>query len=309
MTARLPCGILLSLLVFATRLPCAAEDTPRIEHFDTLYNSLTVEQRGAIVELRARSHRGEFLESAVDLSDPLRLVVPYTRSLFGAVFLQPAPQRVLVVGLGGAGFHRLFAHAFPETILETVELDPKVVELAEKRMGFQPNDHTPVTVMDGRLFLRRNQEKWDWIILDAFRGGFVPPHLKTQEYYQECAKHLSDRGVFISNLHATTQLYYADLKTIASVFPQVVLFHTANRGNVVACAVKYTSPAITDPSQWAAVGAFAERFGGRLDFDAIRQEQEPLPEKRMREARLLTDDFAPVEFLNVMQLNNTGEKQ
>ena len=173
-----------------------------------------MEKRGAIVELRARARGGEALESAVDLTDPLQLVVPYTRSLYSALFIRPKPQRVLMIGLGGAGFHRLFAAAYPTALLQTVELDPKVLELCAARMAFKPTEHTPVAIMDGRMFVKRNRETWDWLILDAFRGGFVPPHLKTEEFYRECAARLSERGAFVTNLHATSQLYYSDLKTL-----------------------------------------------------------------------------------------------
>jgi spermidine synthase len=276
-----------------------------VERFDTLYNSLTVERKGTIVELRARARGGEALESAVDLSDPLRLVVPYTRTLFAALFIRPQPSRVLMVGLGGAGFHRLFAAAFPDALLRTVELDPKVFELCQTRLGFKPTANTPVTLLDGRLFVRRDRSKWDWIILDAFRGGFVPPHLKTAEFYRECAARLDERGVLVSNLHSGSALYYADLKTIQSVFPQVVLFETAGRGNAIVCAVKYREPAVTNLAAWPATDKLMRPpFAGRLDLDAIRDEHRRLPEMAMREALLLTDDFAPVEFLDVVKANN-----
>ncbi len=117
------------LLSWFVVLACSAADGDFVEHFDTIYNSLTVEKSGSIVELRARARGSEALESAVDLSDPLKLVVHYTRSLYGALFLHPQPQRVLMIGLGGAGFHRLFSAAYPDALLHTVELDPKVYEL------------------------------------------------------------------------------------------------------------------------------------------------------------------------------------
>lgn len=282
-----------------------AADGDFVEHFDTIYNSLTVEKQGNIVELRARARGSEALESAVDLSDPLKLVVHYTRSLYGALFIHPQPKRVLMIGLGGAGFHRLFAAAYPDALLQTVELDPKVLELCQTRMQFKPTANTPVTIMDGRMFVKRDKQQWDWLILDAFRGGFVPPHLKTEEFYRECAARLSDRGVFISNLHATSQLYYSDLKTIQKVFPQVVLFETLGRGNVVACAVKYKSPIITDDKKWPAVESLDRPvFKGRLDLASVRGEHQPMPVDRMRTARVLTDDFAPVEFLDALKANN-----
>lgn len=301
--------LLLAFLVLPLGLG-AAQSGDFVERFDTIYNSLTVEKRGSIVELRARSRRGEALESAVDLTDPLQPIVPYTRSVYAGLFFQPKPERVLMIGLGGAGFHRLFAAAFPESTLQTVELDPKVLELCQTRMAFQPTAKTPVTVMDGRMFVKRDRQTWDWIILDAFRGGYVPPHLKTEEFYRECAARLSDRGVFISNLHATSELYYSDIKTIQAVFPQVVLFETAGRGNVIACAVKYRSPVVTDPAQWPASAALArQQFAGRLNLDAVRAERADIPGPAlMRSARVLTDDFAPVEFLDAVKTGNTKER-
>ncbi len=306
---RLFCWSCVMLPLLALAAPAATPEGNYVEHYDTIYNSLTVERRGNIVELRARARGTEALESAIDLSDPLQLVVHYTRSLYGALYLHPQPKRVLMIGLGGAGFHRLFAAAYPNSMLHTVELDPKVLELTESRMGFKPTANTPVTIMDGRMFVKRNREQWDWLILDAFRGGFVPPHLKTEEFYRECAARLSDRGVFVSNLHATSQLYYSDLKTIQKVFPQVVLFETLGRGNVIACAVKYKDPVITDPAKWPTAEQVTEPvFAGRLDMKEIRGEHTLIPFQRVRTARVLTDDFAPVEFLDALKSNNADRR-
>lgn len=301
----------LPLLVFLLVPPAlGAAQSDYTEHYDTPYNSITIQRTGDIVELRARARGDERLESAVDLSDPLKPIVAYTRSLYGALFLHPEPKRVLMIGLGGAGFHRLFAASFPDSQLQSVEIDPKVYELAQTKMGFKPSPRTPVALIDGRMFVKRNKEQWDWIILDAFRGGFVPPHLKTIEFYRECAARLSDRGVFVSNLHANTELFYADLKTIMAVFPQVVIFDTRpGWGNVIACAVKYRSPSITDAANWPAPESVARPpFAGRVDLAGIKAEHSPLPMAELQSARVLTDDFAPVEFLATLKRNNSDGK-
>jgi spermidine synthase len=257
------------------------------------------------VELRAKSREGDYLESTVDLADPLNLVVPYTRSLYGGLFFQPKPQKVLMIGLGGAGFHRLFMAAYPEVLLQSVELDPKVVELTRERMYFTPTANSPIATVDGRQFVKRSREKWDWLILDAFRGGYVPPHLKTKEFYEECAARMSDEGVFITNLHSGTELYYADLKTLRTVFPQVILFQTKNRGNVIAFAVKYASPDMTNPARWPPTAELSAPLQGRLDLASIRAEVIPWPTARVARAKVMTDDFSPVEFLDAMEENNT----
>jgi spermidine synthase len=287
----------------------AAENRDFIERFDTTYNSLTIERKGSIVEMRARSRRGEALESAVDLADPLRLVVAYTRTLYAGLYFRPKPDRVLMIGLGGAGFHRFFTAAFPQSLLHTVELDPKVFELCQSRMAFVPTDRTPVALLDGRMFVKRDRTQWDWIILDAFRGGYVPAHLKTEEFYRECAARLTDRGVFISNLHAGTELYYSDIRTIQTVFPQVVLFATGGAGNVILCAVKYREPLVTDPAKWPDPAALLDpTLAGRLDLAAIRAERIDLPMQQLKSAKVLTDDFAPVEFLDTVKTNNSSPR-
>ena len=296
------CIILLLSGVFTSR---AAQAPDYIENHDTLYNNLTVEKRGTVVELRARSRAGEYLESAVDLADPLRLVVPYTRSLFTAAFFEPKPTNVLMIGLGGAGFHRVFTHAFPSARLQSVELDPKVWELCQEKLAFKPTAQTPVAVMDGRLFVKRNRERWDWLILDAFRGGFVPPHLKTQEFYRECSARLSDRGVFVTNLHQDTELFAADLRTIQSVFPHVYLFQTHGRGNVIVCALKSAGSDLARAPDIAALEKLNPKLASKLDLDALAAELLPFPEELAAKAYILTDDFSPVEFLDALKTNNT----
>jgi spermidine synthase len=299
-----------SVLLASTAAALAAQPATGdfTERHDTIYNSLTIEKRGPIVEMRARARGSEALESAIDTRDPMKPIVHYIQSVYGALFIQPEPKRMLMIGLGGAGFHHLFTAAFPDTLLHTIELDPKVLELTTQHMGFKPGPKTPVTIMDGRMFIKRNREQWDWLMLDAYRGGFVPPHLKTEEFYRECAARLSDRGLFISNLHATTELYYSDLKTIQAVFPQVVIFETAGRGNVIAIGVKYRDPIITDPAKWPTPESLTKPvFEGRVDLKLVRAEHARLPLARMRAGKVLSDDFAPVEFLDALKANNADE--
>ncbi len=298
-----------SVLISSSMLISRAAEVPDyIENHDTLYNNLTVEKRDTVVELRARSRSGEYLESAVDLADPLRLVVPYTRSLFAAAFFEPNPKSVLMIGLGGAGFHRVFTYAFPGARLQSVELDPKVWELCQEKLAFKPTVLTPVAVMDGRLFVKRNRERWDWLILDAFRGGFVPPHLKSQEFYRECAARLSDRGVFVTNLHQDTELFAADLRTIQSVFPHVLLFQTHGRGNVIVCALKSADSDLMRGPDITALEKSNPKLASKLDLDALAAELLPFPVELAGKARILTDDFSPVEFLDALKTNNTKNR-
>ncbi|MEI6862644.1 MAG: fused MFS/spermidine synthase, partial [Verrucomicrobiota bacterium] len=274
--------------------------------FDTLYNNLTVQREGTRVELRARSRRGEFYESVVDVADPLNLILEYSRTVYAAAFFQPEPKRALIIGLGGAGVHRLFAKAYPDALLQTVELDQKIYELCQTHLEFRPTDKTPVAISDGRAFMKRDTARYDWILLDAFRGGYVPAHLKTEEFLRECAARLNEQGVFINNLHEGTELFYADIKTMQKVFAQVVLLNPPSSGNVMAFGVNYKAPIITDPAKWPDPAVVGKRFEGRVDLAAIKRELMPIP-REVAAAQVITDDFNPAELLNVIKANNEAK--
>ena len=71
--------------------------------FETPYNHITIERGGSIVEMRSVWRSKMYRESAVDLSDPSRLVVPYTSFIAASAMFHANPRSVLMIGLGAAG--------------------------------------------------------------------------------------------------------------------------------------------------------------------------------------------------------------
>jgi spermidine synthase len=159
-----------------------------------------------------------------------------------------------------------------------------------------------VTVSDGRIFLKRSSATYDWIILDAFRGGYVPSHLKTQEFYMLLKTHMTENGILLANLHSATALFPSDVVTLRSSFPNVCLFCVRNSGNVIAVAAKSAALDLE-----ACVREFNTESANvilreQVDFEQLKQEKctvEPEPG-----ARVLTDDFAPAEYLEAISREN-----
>ena len=81
-----------------------------------------------------------------------------------------------MIGLRGAGFHAVCRPSYSRALLQRSNSTRSLLAAPENCSAFKPTVRTPVTIMDGRLFVKRNKEEWDWIILDAFRGGYAPPH-------------------------------------------------------------------------------------------------------------------------------------
>lgn len=255
---------------------------------ESLYNQVVVERDGDIVDLRFRRGRTVPRQTAVDLSDPERLVIPYTRAMLGAALIQPEPRRVLQLGLGGGAINRYLPKVMPGVYLQTAEIDATVRDMAIEFMELRPGPRDVIVIEDARTFVRRNSESWDWILVDAYSGGGVPPHLKTREFYQLLRTRLAPGGVVALNLHRGNRLFESDQSTLRSVFSQVHLFGVPGTGNVIALA--YDGPAgdlgNTDLSRFP--GSLREHLewtlGNSLGPASVA-------------AAVLTDDHAPTEYL------------
>ena len=268
---------------------------------ETPYNHITIERIGSIVEMRSFWRSKVYRESAVDLNDRSRLIVPYTAFIGASAIFHPSPKSVLMIGLGGGGFNQFFEKAFPSATLESVELDSQVLALAQKFLGFQISNRNKVTVLDGRMFLPHSKAIYDWIILDAFRGGFVPPHLKTVEFYKLVQTHLTPDGLFVANVRTDTALFASDVRTMRAVFPQLGIFDVPQTENAVLVATNFASPTFESMLKDAGRLPFNDTFRRSVDpAAAIKVFRVAVPEAD-KNGPLLTDDFAPTEFLDAMK--------
>jgi spermidine synthase len=283
--------------LFAAR--CLGETTTL--SFETPYNHITIERLGSIVEMRSVWRSKLYRESAVDLSDPSRLVAPYTSFIAASAIFHSNPRSVLMIGLGGGGFNQFFEKAFPSATLETVEVDAQVVSLAEKYLAFKASDRDKVTVLDGRMFLRRSRVTYDWIILDAFRGGFVPPHLKTVEFYKLVRAHLNPNGLLIANVRTDSALFASDLQTISAVFPQTGYFDVPQTENAVLTGANFTSPSFETMLKSADYLSVTEVFRRSVSLASARKLFHISPVVTNAKAAILTDDYAPTEFLDAIK--------
>jgi len=265
---------------------------------ESKYNSIFIYQNGDLVSMTFGHNRRIFTESIFDTKDPRSLPVEYTRFMTVPVAYVNKPSDILEIGFGG-GRTAWYLHEFlPNSQITSVELDPDVVALAKKYFGIRNDPHFNVVINDGRLFLNNNIRLYDFILVDAYRGPFVPFHLLTKEFYETVKNHLKPGGVIAQNVEPTTMLFDAAVVTVKAVFQNVDLYDA--QGNVV--MVGYDGPLRSE----SGLVASAKEKQARVDF------KYPLPDlisqrrvlSRDPEAKVLTDDFAPVESLKAIERHN-----
>ena len=293
---------LVAVAALVLGVPVGAQEGRRlIESRESPYNNIYVHQNGTYFSMMFGHNRTLYTESVYNSLDDRELPVTYTRLMTVSLAYPKKINSILEIGFGG-GRTAWYLHRFlPGVRITSVELDPTVVELARKYFGIKNEPNFEVVNKDGRLFLAQSKAHYDIVLIDAYRGPFVPFHLLTKEFYQIVKDHLAEGGVVAQNVEPSTMLFDAAAKTMSAVFPQVEFY--AADGNVV--TVAYPGAART-PEELERVAA--ERQASlrlRYELKPMLEGRKPLVAGTIDPAaKMLTDDFAPVESLKAIEKHN-----
>ncbi|WP_432723669.1 fused MFS/spermidine synthase [Jeongeupia wiesaeckerbachi] len=180
-------------------------------------------------------------QSAMRISDPLELVLAYSRCVFGALLFVPVPSTMLLIGLGGGSIAK-WAHAkLPETQITCVELHPQVIAVARSMFGLPDDDERLAVIAgDGAAHLvGMDEASCDFIVMDAYSATGIAPPLATTEFFAACRDRLSDNGVLAVNLWGSDKRFQQYCERLSGVFDgHLVLLPARQKGNVIAFAFR-----------------------------------------------------------------------
>jgi spermidine synthase len=213
-----------------------------IHEITSTYSHIRVRERGNVRCLTFVDPNGrEERQSAIDIKNPHAMQLGYTTSFFASLLFREPQERVLIVGLGGGGMVRFLNHAFPETMVEAVEIDRVVVGVAKNYFGTMEGPMTKIHVADAFDYLKEPHGPFDALYMDAFLrpsvdSGLenVTQRLKTLEFLQSLRRQLNPGGIVAFNLHQHASSTQDDLDTLKTAFPQVYLFGVPRTGNLIA---------------------------------------------------------------------------
>ena len=304
---RIGYAALVALIALAAALPlvalrATAQGSGLLETRESLYNNIFIFGDQDTVTMTFGQNKRYYTESSMKLSDAGALTVEYTRFMTLGTAYPPKLERILEIGLGGGRTVSYLGAALPDTAILAVELDKDVVALAKKYFRFTETAKLRAVVSDGRAHLIRDSEKWDVIMIDAYRGPFVPFHLLTKEFYTLVKSRLAPGGVVVQNIEPSTMLFDSATATLNSVFPSVDLYDGG--GNVVAIA--YQGPSLSQAELLARATRAQQRYQFRYDLRTMATERRVLQRPT---GKVLTDDFAPVETLRAIEQRNEKWKE
>jgi predicted membrane-bound spermidine synthase len=291
-----PAGRADNLIDEGVRVAMLERADGRLAHIETQYNDVFITKRQHQLVMSFQLKGWDYTESVSNLLDPDDLPLRYAQVMTIATIYPEAPRKILMLGLGGGSISTYLGRFMPEAAITTVEIDPGVITAAKTYFGLRETERMRYHAGDGRVFLTRNSELYDLILLDAYRGGYVPFHLLTREFYTLVKQRLTPGGAAAFNVHDGSKLYASTVKTLGEVFAALDLYPTGV-GEVI--AVARTSPLDAQTLERRAA-ALQQRHGFRFPLAEILQRRMDKPQSQAANGDVITDDFAPADVYDVM---------
>ena len=114
-------------------------------------------------------------------------------------------ERVAILGNAGGTTARALGVYYPDAEIDGVELDPAVSRVGRRYFGMDDNPRLTVHDVDARPFLRASDERYDLIVVDAYRQPYVPFYLATREFFRLVREHLTPGGIVALNVAAVPE--------------------------------------------------------------------------------------------------------
>lgn len=224
--------------------PTAMTDFPRLHQ-----NSQTV----------TLSFEGTLIQSCMRLADPDDLVLDYTRTMMGALLLNPQPRHVLMIGLGGGSMVKYLHRHVPAADLTVVEISQSVIDLRDAFHVPPDDDRLHTVCADGAEFVRKPPKHYDLILVDGFTGEGIAEALCSRSFYLHCRKALRAEGLLVANVQADTDQTREIGKRLFKVFEGAMISVLSDEGgnDIVTAGPRHLfEQCVADfESHWQALGA------------------------------------------------------
>ena len=238
-------------------------------------------------------------EGAMFLNDP-EMPFVYTRYIDVADLFVKDPLSALFIGGGAYSMPKHFVDKHEKGFAHVFELDPEVAAVGRRFFEVGRFDRITNRTGDARRLLRQTPDRYDVIFGDAYNGiRWIPFHLATREYFDLVRSHLTDRGVYMTNIissvdGAGSSFFRATASTLRTIFPEIYVFATGSdprhpQNLILVCPTQARRLSPDD----------VERAGNELGMASLTQSivAPAVYQSGLSDSHVITDDYAPVEML------------
>ncbi|MDX1980477.1 MAG: fused MFS/spermidine synthase [Bryobacteraceae bacterium] len=162
-----------------------------------------VDEHNGIVRLRFNAFD---VQSEMRRKAPAELVLRYTRTMVAAIRQEPPPRSIGIIGLGGGSLAKHCYRRYPAASIGVAEINPEVIALRNDFCIPEDDHRFTVYCEDGAEFVQRHRNEFDVLLVDGFDRHGQPPQLCSAQFYQDCYRSLTARGILVVNICGNHQL-------------------------------------------------------------------------------------------------------
>ena len=188
----------------------------------------------------------EWVQGAMRIARPFALELEYQQQMMAPLLFDPAPRRVVQLGLGAAALAKACWRALPRAEILVVEISEEVVSSARQWFKLPDSDRLVTTIEDAEAFVAhpRRRASADWLQIDLYDAAARGPVCDDVAFYRNCRRVLAEPGIAAVNLFGRG--FEPSFGRIAAAFDdRVIVLPEAEAGNRIVLA--FTGAAISLP--------------------------------------------------------------
>lgn len=203
-------------------------------------------------------------------------------------YFQKNTTNTLLIGGAAYTYPSHYLNKYQDKTIDVSEIDAKMTEIAVEQFNLdKDNSRLNIYHQDGRSFLNYTKNKYDCILIDAFKGLNIPFELTTYEVMQNVKNALNDNGLVITNIISAIDGKESDFikyeyATYKAVFDDVKIYKVnsertqTERQNLILIGIK----------------------GNSIIDEAKQEEYKELLETELidfsSDKKIVTDHYAPI---------------
>ena len=272
--------IILGKSIFEINNPDIILDT------DSQYSRIWVKQIQAEKTTYKTLQVDRGLESYID-AETGEMGAKYLRYYDLFEYFNKDAKSTLLIGGAAYTYPIHYLQKYNDKTIDVVEIDDKMTQIAVEQFGLNINDKRLKTYsQDGWSYLNYSQNKYDTILIDAFKGTNAPFELTTYEALTNAKNMLNENGIVITNIISSSEdddakFIEYEYSTYKAIFDDVKVFKVADRD-------------ASDIQNLILVGIKGNTEIDNSKFEEYSQYLNMQISDFKTDKKIVTDDFAPI---------------
>ena len=272
--------ILLGRWIFKVSNPDILLDT------DSQYSRIWVKQVNAVKTNYKTLQVDTGLESYIDTTTG-EMGAQYLKFYDLFEYFNKDAKSTLMIGGAAYTYPIHYLDKYENKRIDVVEIDNKMTQIAIEQFGLNIDEpRLDVYTQDGRSYLNYSKNKYDTILIDAFKGLNAPFELTTYEALVNARNMLNENGIVLTNIISSlegkdSKFIKYEYATYKAVFDDVKIFKVKNKNkeekqNLILVGIKGNPQ--TDETKYDEYAKFLNMEVAEFETDKT----------------VVTDNFAPI---------------